>query len=151
MKTIMLTQNKCAIVDDEMLPILKKIKWCAARNDHRNFYGMCSMRKPDGTITTDRLHHFVAGHPIFGFQVDHIDGDGLNNQRSNLRVVTRQINNENRADRRNGTTHSQYLGVTWSDYGKNHWMAYIKGKYIGRFATELEASDAREKVRKEYE
>jgi hypothetical protein len=76
-------------------------------------------------------------------QCDHDDGDGLNNQRSNLFEVTSRGNNENLHIAKT----SQFLGVTWHNACRR-WQAQIgvKGKsiYLGIHATEFLAAQARE-------
>jgi hypothetical protein len=70
--------------------------------------------------------------------VDHIDGDGLNNQESNLRVVTYRQNSQNRHDKPT----SKYAGVSWHKL-TSKWIAHISisGKvyHLGSFTTEEEA------------
>lgn len=71
---------------------------------------------------------------------DHKDGDGLNNQRSNLRKCTHSENLRN-AKKRRGSHSSHYKGVTRC---RNKWRAVIKvdqKKYsLGNFTTEKEAA-----------
>ena len=69
-------------------------------------------------------------------QVDHIDGDGLNNRRGNLRLATAGQNQHNKGLQRNNT--SGFKGVRWrSDKGK--WVARIdkdgKRRHLGYFDT----------------
>ena len=75
-------------------------------------------------------------------QVDHIDGNGLNNQRNNLRIVTNQQNGMNQKKQRRSTT-SRYKGVCWHNKNKG-WMAGIKHNrktiYLGCYETEEEAA-----------
>jgi len=61
------------------------------------------------------MHRLVAarsGRVIGGKQIDHIDGDGLNNCRSNLRASTTSQNHANRRANRNNT--SGFKGVSWN-------------------------------------
>jgi hypothetical protein len=74
---------------------------------------------------------------------DHINHDGLDNRRENLRVCTNQENNRNSRPSRNGS--SQYKGVYWQKQTKK-WMARVgvDGKliYLGLFTSETEAARA---------
>ena len=74
-------------------------------------------------------------------EVDHKNGDGLNNTRENLRICTREQNARNRRSVSGST--SKYLGVSWCK-DKKRWRAQIsaygKCKKLGRFKTELEAA-----------
>ena len=92
MKEIVLTQGKVALVDDEDHEYLNQFKWCAANNGG-TFY---AIRKAcyDGKWITERMHRVLFDIPP-GKEIDHIDHNGLNNQRSNLRIVTRQQNKFN--------------------------------------------------------
>ncbi len=80
-----------------------------------------------------------------GEEVDHIDGNGLNNQRSNLRIATRAQNAHN--TRRPKTNTSGHKGVYWSKCAKS-WCAMIcsngKRKYLGLFDNVDEAGKAYE-------
>lgn len=75
-------------------------------------------------------------------QIDHIDGNRVNNAIANLRVVTNQKNSQNRHRVSTGKITSEYLGVTWNA-ANSCWMAQIKvggkNQYIGQYSTEYEA------------
>ena len=91
------------------------------------------------------LGHISCGHKLV---VDHIDGNRLNNNLSNLQVIT---NRENcTKDKKGGS--SKYVGVYWSK-AYNKWQAQIsingKSKRLGRFTNELDASEAYQKKLKE--
>lgn len=83
-------------------------------------------------------------------RVDHIDGDGLNNTRLNLRQCSHAENIRNSA--KSISNKSGCKGVIW-DKNRSKWMAYIKldyrQKYLGRYDTFEEASEARDRAAKE--
>ena len=92
--------------------------------------------------------------------VDHIDGNGLNNQKKNLRVCTRSQNNLNSGKPKNKNCTSMYIGVSY--VGKytprKPWRATMsvnnKTINLGHFKTEIGAAKARDKavlkLRKEF-
>jgi hypothetical protein len=132
MKEIELTQGKVAFVDDEDFETLSKAKWCCFKNGN-TFY---SHRRINRKLLS--MHHAIMGKPLIGLMVDHIDGNGLNNQKGNLRFVTKRQNCLNRHVKKS----SQYPGVYFHKC-RAEWMARIcnnyKHKYIGSYATEEEA------------
>jgi hypothetical protein len=79
------------------------------------------------------LHHFIVDCPP-GMCVDHINGNTLDNRRSNLRICAQEENNRNRCKNSNST--SGYKGVFWDNHYKK-WASYIqvnnKRIYLGRF------------------
>ena len=93
----------------------------------------------DGKERNVLMHRVIAGTPD-GFDTDHIDGDGLNNRRSNLRVVTTTQNTCNR--RRSVSNTSGYKGVSFNRR-LNKYTASIKlngrQKHLGVFSTAEEA------------
>lgn len=90
-----------------------------------------------------RLHRLIMDAQP-GQIVDHINGDPLDNRRSNLRIVTSTINNQNAKKRKDGLT-SKHKGVCKSPNGKK-WRAQVqvnrKKKALGYFDTEEEARAA---------
>lgn len=85
-----------------------------------------------------------------GFIWDHIDRDYHNNQRSNLRIATKQQNNFNRSKASNNT--SGYKGVSWHKCSKK-WRATIKrdgvAKHVASCLTPEDAARAYDKAAKE--
>lgn len=139
MKEISLSQGKVALVDDDDFEELSKYKWHA--NKHRNtYYAECHIRKQNGKYTKIRMHQFILGKKI-GFIIDHKDGEGLNNQRHNIRHVTKRQNGQNLHIPKS----SKYPGVTW-DKQANKWKARIKlngkEKHIGLYMKEIDAFKA---------
>lgn len=100
------------------------------------------------------LHRVVMGiaNMARGIEVDHRNGDKLDNRRENLRLCTRGHNNA--ARRKQTGCSSKFRGVTW-DKDKKRWQAQIgfrgKNKVLGRFKVEEDAARAYDKeARKLY-
>ena len=129
-----------ATVDAADYEELSKYRWFPKRRSH-TIYARC--RKNRKFVY---MHRMIM-QPRSGYVVDHIDGNGLNNCRCNLRVCTRRQNQVNRGPC-GGV--SEFVGVY--PYG-DKWRAEInyRGKhlYVGLFADEVEAAKARD--RKAYE
>jgi hypothetical protein len=115
-----------AIVDDADFEHLNQWKWHAERHKKTIYARRCNAKSESPRRLS--MHREVLGAPV-GIGIDHKDGNGLNNQRSNLRPATDAENNRNRAIQRNNT--SGYVGVVWHK-GHNRWRAKIKvdGKNI---------------------
>ena len=135
MKEIGLTQNKVALVDDWEYEQLNKHKWFALLKGN-TYYA----RRRISRYKLCYMHHLVL--PLIpGFEIDHIDGSGLNNQKHNLRYSTSQQNKMNQRSQLN--TSSKYKGVHWCKE-TNKWRARIKlketNKNLGFFRSEKEAA-----------
>lgn len=131
MKRLQLTNSKrIVLVDDDIDPRIVKMKFCLTNSGY-------AMTKKG------YLHHFVLGRPSEGFVTDHIDRNRLNNQRFNLRFVTRAQNNMNATRWSNNT--SGFKGVTWVKKDRK-WQAQTKvnGRsiYLGQFSTAEDAARA---------
>jgi hypothetical protein len=145
MKEIPLTQGHTAIVDDEDFEIWGHIKWCAVvRPKSRTVYAVRYVR-PDDEGTRSRLLHRVILNAPRGVEVDHIDGNGLNNCKSNLRLDYTRQNNQNRAKQVNNK--SGYIGVSWSK-SASKWQAFVKldgkNRYVGVYEEATDAAKARD-------
>lgn len=108
--------------------------WRAKRDNHA-FY---VVRINPQSGRQQFLHTFLTGYPM----TDHANGDGLDNQRANLRPADASLNQANRI-RTNGT--SGYRGVTWHKKACQ-WQAGVKVhgrfRYLGLFRTAEEAARA---------
>jgi hypothetical protein len=134
MKEIRLTRGLVAIVDDEDYESLSAYRWYAKRTGGRapKDYACRSMGGPRGPRVL--MHRTIINAPA-GMDVDHINGDALDNRRCNLRVATRSQNLQNRPKQKNNS--SGYKGV--SKYRTGRWMASIRVngtcKYLGYHST----------------
>lgn len=130
MKEIPLTQGKVTLVDDADYEYLNQFKWCAWHNQNGIWY---AVRTPMRVYHA--MHRVILGITDSKTYTDHIDGDGLNNQRSNLRLATPAQNVRNTRIQKNNK--SGHKGVSW-DKTSNKWRTAIqvdgKGKTLGRFS-----------------
>lgn len=142
MKQIKLSVEKWTWVDNDDFEHLECFKWSILGKGYAG---------RDITIDKKRKHLWL--HRIIwelhnvpiphGFEIDHIDGNKLNNQLINLRLVTRSQNNANRKKR--GGCSCKYKGVSW-DKERERWEACINidGKriHLGRFSSQFKAAHA---------
>lgn len=133
---IKLTQGKVALVSERDYPRVSLYRWCARRAPGGVFYAQC------GRIKTS-LHRFVM-RAKKGQLVDHIDGNGLNNTRENLRFADYAQNAANwrpRASSRPGFFKGVYLDTD------GRWAASLTFRGVfyraeERFDTKIEAARA---------
>lgn len=142
MKQIKLTQGKFALVDDVDYEWLNQWKWCVCGGG-TTLYAMRNVMKNKETEHI-KMHRVILGlRRGDGKMVDHVDRNGLNNQRSNIRICTKAQNAHNSC-RANGK--SKYKGVTREKrYGL--WQVTITIRkdrriHIGYFKDEIAAARA---------
>ena len=138
MKTIPLSQGKIALVDDSDFADLSQFKWYAYKSEN-TFYAQREIRD-NGKRTSKKMHRHIMNAKS-GEQVDHTNHNGLDCQRTNLRLCTTGQNQWNRKRNSNGS--SEYKGVQWRERDKK-WQAQIgyKGKriHLGYFSDEIAAA-----------
>lgn len=137
-RRVKLTRGYWAIVDDDDYAVVAQHRW-HARVDKHTVYAGRNAKQAGGGYTTQRMHTLLTGWP----RVDHIDGDGLNNQRCNLRPASVLENNQNA--RKHAAAYSQYKGVSWCKR-EGRWFAQIQHernhRHLGYHASETDAAFA---------
>jgi hypothetical protein len=137
MKIIQLTQDKETRVDDEDYAELIAWKW-QAKHIKTKWYAARHL----GGGRHLWMHRYLLGAPE-DLEVDHEDGDGLNNQRSNLRLATGAQNSKNR--KINANNASGFKGVSWEE-SRQKWRASLhaagKSMFLGYFIDPVEAAQA---------
>jgi hypothetical protein len=142
-RSIKLTQGYETVVDAADFDELNQYKWYAYVRPNRPAYAVRMSRALDGRRIEIRMHRFL----LPGVEVvDHRDGDGLNNRRSNLRPATSVENQRNRGKSRTNT--SGFLGVSWHKASRR-WHARIQAApgetlSLGYFVDLVEAARARD-------
>jgi hypothetical protein len=137
-----LAAGRVALVDDADYELVSQHRWHISRqlrNCRPSGPYAATIIQRNGRQTTVRMHALITGWP----RTDHINGDGLDNQRANLRPASLGQNAANSPARGHGT--SQYKGVYWSS-AMRKWHAAIRvggqRRHLGYFADELEAARA---------
>lgn len=140
MREIPLTKGKFAIVDDADFAAVSQYKWHFSRG-----YAVATPSRRGKHIF---MHRLILNPPL-GFQTDHVDGNGLNNRRQNLRVATCRQNQQNGRKRilmSGRPTSSRYKGVHWHKRDKR-WHVRIRDNsgrrmWLGAFEFEDDARRA---------
>jgi hypothetical protein len=126
-----------ALIDAVDAHWLEKSKWYAVKHKRTHYL----LGQIDGRRV--RLHRMIMGEPV-GMVIDHINDNGLDNRRSNLRVCTSQDNVRNMRKPRSGKT-SKYKGVSLVR-GERKYRAAIqidgKAHVVGRFESQDDAARA---------
>lgn len=149
MKTIPLSRGMVAMVDDEDYRRLSRFKWFAYR-DGKRWYAHRNIRRL-GKWTTSKMHNEIVPSPQ-GKELDHRDRNGLNNQKYNLRPVTRSQNRMNSITP--GNKHG-FKGIFFDGRGKNkpysaRVRSFGRGHSGGYFFTAVEAAAAYNKLALKY-
>jgi len=143
------TKNKEAIIDKGDYPRISLLKWqLITSKNKKRFYAKTSFWI-SGKTKNVKLHRYILNlkerYPL----VDHINGNGLDCRKSNLRLATWSQNIQNsRKPNKNG-----YKGIYFCSKGNKKWVARIKFKnqtIRKSFKTKLEAAKAYDSFAKKY-
>ena len=150
MKEIPLTQGKVVLVDNEDYEMISKHNWSISHRNYvtRNiFTPMVKGKRKHWKVYMHRQIMKVNGESI----IDHINGNELDNRKTNLRICTQRENSYNSKISKNNT--SGFKGVTWRKSRKK-WVAQImykrKGYGLGYFTDKIEAAKAYNEAAKKY-
>ena len=148
MKEVELTKGYVALVDDEDYGRVSSLRWQACPRSGRKSGTVYALGREVGTKRHLIMHRMILGWPPAHLVVDHIDGNGLNNQKSNLRLCSPRQNLYNGKMR--ASNKSGYRGVSWNKRSRK-WEARIRDHakkylYLGGFQDKLDAAKARDEA-----
>lgn len=143
MVEIKLSNGSVALVDEEDVAKLEEFHWhCDDAG-----YARTNVWKDGRKSAAPRMHRLVLSGVDSRLHVDHINGNRLDNRKSNLRISTCSENLRNRGPQANNS--SGYKGVIF-DKARGKWRAEIcvekRRKYLGRFSSPIEAAMAYNKA-----
>lgn len=139
-KLLTLSRGRFAIVDDEDFLALSLLSWC------------CHKRYAGTTLLGERvlMHRLLLDCPD-SLEVDHVNGDPLDNRKSNLRICTREQNSRNK--RKSYKNTSGYKGVSWHKRDRR-WYSQIEHKsksmHLGCFKNREAAARAYDEAAVKY-
>jgi hypothetical protein len=142
MAEIKLSQSQVTLIDDEDYEWLSKFKWHYSQGGNTGYAKRDIWVKGKGKVL--KMHRIILGLN-FGDkrQADHINGNGLDNRKGNLRIATKTQNSCNRDKQINNT--SGYKGAFWVK-AKKKWKAQIrsngKSYHLGYFNDVIKAAKA---------
>lgn len=142
-REIQLTHDKAALVDDKDFDRVNQFKWNA---DHHYMSLWYARTKVNGKKIS--MHRFILDlGNLDKIGIDHINGNGLDNRRANLRLATSAENQRNRGKQKNNT--AGFKGVTWKKAAKKYCARIAingKDKHIGYFESKEDAARAYDKA-----
>lgn len=144
MKTIPLTKGKFATIDDEDYSKVSHLSWYASKEKNGLWYARAYLGRGYKKYSSIRMHRLILGmNKQDKRQVDHLNSNGLDNRKHNLRIATNAQNSMNR--RKQKGCSSIYKGVYWNKVNRR-WLAYIylnrKKISLGSFIDEKSAAQA---------
>lgn len=155
MKTVLLTQGNIAIVDNADFDAIACHNWYALKHALQTrviWYAVRQAPRTNGKQHLIYMHREILGTKaeVDHIKVDHINGDGLDNRKRNLRPATQTQNQHNR--RKTPQCTSRFKGVYWHTHtGK--WKAQIKingqTRHIGLYTSEEAAAAAYDQAAKQ--
>lgn len=137
-----LSERRYALIDTEDVLRVRQFKWSLTSRRRKTYAQARLAPSRGGDGRTVLLHAFLV--PLVSDTRDHINGDGLDNRKCNLRPATFVENGRNRHSRKAKVT-SKYCGVSWFS-GRRTWRVQItynnRNRFIGYFDNEEDAAVA---------
>jgi phospholipase C len=154
-KEIELTKGFVAIIDDADFYWISEFSWhvTVSGSNYNKLYAASFIRRQDGVWKNTKMHRLILGVES-SFQVDHRNGNGLDNRRSNLRVATILENARNK--RKVIGTSSRFKGVSFNKRPgrKSFWKAEIRVNrkliHLGYHVDEIKAAIAYDRAAKKF-
>jgi hypothetical protein len=145
--------GKEILVDAEDFKRISQHSWRLSYSQTKRAIRTQVCVQTDIDYKTVKLHRFIVNAPE-DFDVDHKNGNPLDNRKENLRVCTRSSNLQNASKyQRKGGTSSRYKGVSWHKAAKK-WEAGLqvdgKRKWLGLFDLEIDAAKAYNEAASQY-
>lgn len=140
MKEILIYPNTKCTVDDEDFERISKFSWHSCKGGN-GLYARTGYNRETKLHKKCLMHRMIMNMKDSRDKIDHVDGNGLNNQKSNLRKCSDSQNMFNRAKNKN--TSSKYKGVTFISKENEYMVRYgykRKVEYVGRYDNEVEAA-----------
>jgi len=151
MKTIPLTRDKVALVDDEDYDYLNQYKWYANKVGH-TYYAMREGSMSDSKRRRGILMHRIILDTPDGVMTDHINRNGLDNRKANLRLCTSSENAKHRRVLSNSKTGIKGVGLRKNRKSRYVVLLYVNDKslYIGCYKTIEAAAKAYDTAALQY-
>jgi hypothetical protein len=139
---VTVSADHVALIESRDLELVSGYRWYPLFGHNGKIYVVANVKK-----TIVYMHRLIAGTPK-GLETDHVNGDGLDNRRGNLRTATCSLNSANtwKPARPDGSAHtSKFKGVSW-DRARGKWQSKINPgggtKNLGRYRSEEDAARA---------
>jgi hypothetical protein len=139
------SNERFAVVDQDDGALVADYNWhLRLASGGRLAYARTNLRLPDGRWAVRGMHQLLLGRLTAqdGLEADHVDHDGLNNRRSNLRLIANGLNQANKR-KKHAAASSNYKGIAQNS---GLWVARLQhgGRpvHLGRFPSAVEAAMA---------